>query len=104
MRMIGFPTGALARGDYRQALGMLADKELNAVELSNYQRFDRKNSSRWSRTSTISICANSGISAPSSLDSVFEVTAIQLLERVAARGWPDICSWTMMGTCPALPE
>jgi hypothetical protein len=34
MRTIGFSTGALARSDYRSALRMLADKEVNAVELS----------------------------------------------------------------------
>lgn len=34
MRIIGFSTGALSRGDYRQALEMLADKDVNAVELS----------------------------------------------------------------------
>ena len=34
MRTIGFSTGALSRGDYRQALEMLADKDVSAVELS----------------------------------------------------------------------
>jgi hypothetical protein len=34
MRTVGFSTGALARSDYRQALQMLADKPVNAVELS----------------------------------------------------------------------
>jgi hypothetical protein len=34
MRIIGFSTGALARGDYRHALEMLSDKPVTAVELS----------------------------------------------------------------------
>lgn len=34
MRMIGFSTGALALGDYRHALEMLVDKDVNALELS----------------------------------------------------------------------
>jgi hypothetical protein len=34
MRRVGFSTGALARGDFRKALQMLAGKNVSAVELS----------------------------------------------------------------------
>ena len=34
MRRVGFSTGALARGDFRRALQMLAGKNVSAVELS----------------------------------------------------------------------
>ena len=34
MRQIGFSTGALARGDFRYALDILADQGIHAVELS----------------------------------------------------------------------
>ena len=90
MRTVGFSTGALARGDYRHALEMLSDKPVTAVELSALRQdelrllvedLDNLNLHRFS-------CL--AFHAPSLIDPSFELPAIKLLERVAARGWPII--------------
>jgi hypothetical protein len=90
MRMIGFSTGALARGNYRQALGMLADKNVNAVELSALRQEELQPLIEDLDHLDLSKFRYVAFHAPSALDPAFEGTAIQLLERVAARGWPII--------------
>lgn len=90
MRMIGFSTGALARGDYRQALGMLAEKDVNAVELSALRQEELRPLVEDLDNLDLRKFRYIAFHAPSSLDAAFEVTAIQLLERVAVRGWPII--------------
>lgn len=90
MRMIGFSTGALARSDYRLALGMLADKNVNAVELSALRQEELQPLVEDLDNLDLSKFRYIAFHAPSSLDPTFEVMAIQLLERVAMRGWPII--------------
>lgn len=90
MRMIGFSTGALARSDYRQALRMLTGKDVNAVELSALRQEELKPIVEDLDNLDLRKFRYVAFHAPSSLDPALEVSAIQLLERVAARSWPII--------------
>jgi hypothetical protein len=90
MRSIGFSTGALALGDFRAALQMLAQKGSSAVELSALrqhelaplvEQLDRLDLSHFEYVS---------LHAPSSMEPAFEPAALRLLEHVARRGWPII--------------
>lgn len=90
MRNIGFSTGALARGDFRAALRMLAGKDGSAVELSALRQeelaplVDQLGSLDLSNFNYISF------HAPSAMELEFEAVALHLLEQVARRGWPII--------------
>jgi hypothetical protein len=106
MRNIGFSTGALALGDFRAALEMMAGKNSSAVELSALrqnelaplvEQLDRLDLGRFAYIS---------FHAPSSIEPAFEAEALRLLERVARRGWPIIVhpdaihtrqEWTRLG-------
>ena len=90
MRMIGFSTGALARNDYRRALEMLTDKDVNAVELSALRQEELQPLVEDLDNLDLHRFQYIAFHAPSSLDPAFEVTAIQLLERIATRGWPIV--------------
>lgn len=90
MKCIGFSTGALARGDFRHALQMLSDKNVNALELSALrqdelallvQQLDQLDLSRFQYIS---------FHAPSAMEQSYEPTALELLKQVAARNWPII--------------
>ncbi len=90
MRNIGFSTGALARGDFRAALRMLAGKNGSAVELSALRQeelapladqLDRLDLGKFRYIS---------FHAPSAMEPAFEPDALRLLEQVARRGWPII--------------
>jgi hypothetical protein len=90
MRNIGFSTGALALGDFRAALEMLAGKNSSAVELSALrqnelaplvEQLDRLDLARFAYVS---------FHAPSLIEPAFEAEALRLLEQVARRGWPII--------------
>lgn len=90
MRYIGFSTGALARADFRGALGMLAGKHASAVELSALRQdeliplvaeLDRLDLGQFKYIS---------FHAPSDIAPAFEAAALKLLEQVALRGWPII--------------
>ena len=90
MREIGFSTGALARGDFRRALEMLAGKNVSAVELSALRQhelaplveeLDRLDLSQFEYIS---------FHAPSSMERAFEPIALGLLEQVGRRGWPIV--------------
>lgn len=90
MRTIGFSTGALARSDYRRALQMLADKPVNAVELSALRQDELQPLVENLDSLDLHKFSYLAFHAPSSMDRSFELSAITLLERVASRGWPII--------------
>jgi hypothetical protein len=90
MTIIGFSTGALARGDYRHALDMLADKDVNAVELSALRQEELEPLIEDLDNLNLQKFRYVAFHAPSSLEPSFEVSTIALLERVAARDWPII--------------
>jgi hypothetical protein len=106
MRTIGFSTGALSRGDYREALEMLADKDVNAVELSALLQDVLRPLVEDLDNLDLHKLRYIAFHAPSSLDASFEGTAIKLLEHVAGRGWPivvhpnamhDLRAWAHFG-------
>ena len=90
MKTIGFSTGALAGGNYRHALRMLADKDVNAVELSALRQEELQPLVEDLDNLDLHKFQYIAFHAPSSLDPAFEVTAVRLLASVAARGWPII--------------
>lgn len=90
MRMIGFSTGALTLGDYRHALRILADKDVNAVELSALRQEELKPLVEDLENLDLLKFQYIAFHAPSSLEPSFEGTALELLEQVAGREWPII--------------
>ena len=90
MRMIGFSTGALTLGNYRHALRILADKDVNAVELSALRQEELKPLVEDLENLDLRKFQYIAFHAPSSLEPSFEGTALELLEQVAGRGWPII--------------
>jgi hypothetical protein len=98
MRTVGFSTGALARSDYRQALQMLADKPVNAVELSALRQDELQPLVGDLHNLDLRHFSYVAFHAPSSIDASFELPAIKLLEHVAARGWPIIVHPNAMHT------
>jgi len=108
MRCVGFSTGALARGDFRRALQMLADKNTCAVELSALRQEELV--PLLDELEHLDLGAFDYVSfhAPSSMERSFEQTALRLLERVASRKWPIIVhpdamfmppEWARLGNC-----
>lgn len=90
MRTIGFSTGALARSDYQWALQMLANKPVNAVELSALRQDELQPLVEHLDNLDLGKFSYKAFHAPSSMDPSFEPLAIKLLEQVASRGWPII--------------
>jgi len=90
MRKIGFSTGALARGDVRAALQMMADKPLQAVELSALRQHELEPLVHAIEDLELSRFQYISVHAPSSLDPDFEERALELLGIVFQRGWPII--------------
>jgi hypothetical protein len=90
MKLIGFSTGALARGDFRQALHMLADKKVNAVELSALRQNELEPLVNQLGQLDLSRFQYISFHAPSQMEQSYEQAAVELLKRVAARNWPII--------------
>jgi hypothetical protein len=90
VRTIGFSTGALARGDFRKALQMLAGKPLMAVELSALRQDELQPLVEQLDNLDLSSFKYVAFHAPSSMERQFESVALRLLDKVAARGWPII--------------
>lgn len=90
MRIVGFSTGALARGDFRRALQMLAGKKLSAVELSALRQDELH--PLVSQLGRLDLSGFHYVSfhAPSSIEPGFEQEALGILEEVAGLGWPII--------------
>ena len=108
MRRIGFSTGALARGDFRGALRMLADKDANAVELSALRQEELVPLIEAVESVDLSKFKYVSFHAPSSMEPAFEQTALKLLEGIALRRWPIIvhpnvmfmrAEWERLGDC-----
>ncbi|HWZ46327.1 MAG TPA: hypothetical protein VNW97_22840 [Candidatus Saccharimonadales bacterium] len=90
MRPIGFSTGALALSNVREALRMLAETKCNAVELSALRQSELLPLVEQIDDLDLGQFAHISFHAPSSIDRAFESTAITLLTKVYARGWPII--------------
>jgi hypothetical protein len=108
MRRVGFSTGALARGDFRRALQMLAGKNVSAVELSALRQDELMPLVMQLGELDLTSFDYISFHAPSSIEQSFELKALELLEEVAARKWPIIVhpdamhtpsDWSRLGEC-----
>lgn len=108
MRSIGFSTGALARDDFRRALQMLADKDVNAVELSALRQHELAPLVEQLGQLELAHFRYISFHAPSAIERSFESIALDLLSKVAARNWPIIVhpdamhtpsAWACLGDC-----
>lgn len=108
MRCVGFSTGALARGDFRRALQMLAGKNVCAVELSALRQDELAPLVQHLAELDLTPFKYVAFHAPSSMERSFEPTALELLTEVAARKWPIIVhpdamhtpsEWNRLGDC-----
>jgi hypothetical protein len=106
MHAYGFSTGALALGDFKKALEMLAGQSVDAVELSALR--DHELPALMAEASNLDLSAYSYVSihAPSKFSSLSERAAADLLEPCIERGWPivlhpdairDAGSWDRFG-------
>jgi hypothetical protein len=90
MRRIGFSTGALARADFRRALEMLQGKGVHAIELSALRQGELLPLVEQLDDINIEQFTYISFHAPSSISQEFELTGIELLQGVKARGWPIV--------------
>lgn len=98
MRCIGFSTGALARGDFRKALQLLAGRNVCAVELSALRQDELLPLVRQLKELDLTAFQYVSFHAPSSMEASFEPIALRLLEEVAARKWPIVAHPDAMHT------
>lgn len=100
MRTIGFSTGALARDDFRQALQMLADKPVNAVELSALRQVELAPLVEQLQDLDLRRYAYIAFHAPSSVDAGSEREVLRLLEQISDLKWPIVVHPDTMHTPP----
>ena len=90
MKVIGFSTGALARGDFREALRMIDGKGLSALELSALRQDELQPLVEQIEALDLSAFKYISFHAPSTIEIGFEQEALSLLSQVAEMGWPII--------------
>ncbi len=104
----GFSTGALARGDFQQAITLLEQSSANAIELSAIREDEVKNLINSIDSLNLQKFDYVSFHAPSKLYSISEEELINMLEPIVQRGWPiithpDIMSnyenWIKLGNC-----
>jgi hypothetical protein len=83
MRRIGFSTGAIARGDFRLALKLLAAHDLNVVELSALRVDELEPLVTALPTLDLSVFTFVSIHAPSWFDKKHELAILQTLTKAA---------------------
>jgi len=98
MKTIGFSTGALARDNFKQALRMLADKPVNAIELSALRQVELAPLVEQLQDIDLRRYAYIAFHAPSLIDAPAECEVLRLLDRVAALEWPIIVHPDVMQT------
>jgi len=107
MRPIGFSTGALARGEWREALGMLVGSRVSAIELSALRETEFGPLMDFVRESDLTGFEYVCFHAPSKLAMLTERELVASLEPVLDRGWPvvvhpnvirDYELWAHLGT------
>lgn len=106
MRLIGFSTGALTRGDFRAALQILRETHVHAVELSALRQNELIPLITELNDLDLREFRYKSFHAPSVMDRDFEPVAIDALHAVAQREWPiivhpdamyDLSRWTHFG-------
>ncbi len=90
MRLIGFSTGALTRGDSRTALQIMARTHVRAVELSALRQNELIPLIDYLNDVELREFRYTAFHVPSLMDRDFEPVAIKALRDVAFREWPMI--------------
>jgi len=90
MRSIGFSTGALAKGDFRAALRLLASCDVDAIELSALREHELPSLMEALTELDLSRYVYVSIHAPSRLEDVAEAKVAEVLKPAIAMGWPVI--------------
>ncbi len=90
MRPIGFSTGALALSDFRQALAMLKEKPVNAIELSSLRKYELPHLVEAFGTLDLSRYEYISVHAPSSFSEDEEMNIVDQLRRFVPYGWPIV--------------
>ena len=90
MRPLGFSTGALAYADFREALRMLDQKEVQAVELSALRQDELVPLLQAIPSLDLTGFDYVSIHAPSQFDANREAASWELIAGEAARGWPIV--------------
>lgn len=90
MRLIGFSTGALTRGDFRTALRIMLQRHVYAVELSALRQSELIPLIEELDDLDLQEFRYKAFHAPSAMDRDFEPVAIDALREVALREWPII--------------
>jgi len=90
MRPIGFSTGAIAKGDFRRALDIMAPFRLPAVELSALRLLELPNLVEAASELNLSGYRYVSVHAPSNFSAADERRVVLLLRSLADRGWPIV--------------
>src|SRR5215831_10069164 len=90
MRPIGFSTGAIARGDFRRALQLLAPFGLPAVELSALRLHELPRLIAAADDLDLAGYRYISVHAPSHFAVTDEKSVVSMLADLAARGWSII--------------
>jgi hypothetical protein len=108
MRHIGFSTGAIAKGDFHKALGLLSNAKIQSVELSALRFFELEPLTRAIGELDLSCFEYVSVHAPSSFQEFEETRVVQLLQSILAHKFPIILhpdtiyhdkSWAGFGNC-----
>ena len=90
MALIGFSTGALAKGDFLSALTISRQLGLNAVELSALRTLELAPLVEFSIDADLIAFRYVSLHAPTDYVEDDEALVVDTLERTAHRGWPII--------------
>ena len=95
MRPIGFSTGAVAKGDFRRALALMAPSRLPAVELSALRLHELPQLAESADDLSLAGYRYVSVHAPSHFAATDEARVVSLLAGLAGRGWsivlhPDV--------------
>src|SRR5271169_4744734 len=89
-RIIGFSTGAIAKGDFRRALDSLRKTHVSAVELSALREQELPELASSLKDLDLRGFTYVSVHAPTKFDQLKEKDGIRLLESAASRGLPIV--------------
>ena len=89
-RIIGFSTGAIAKGDFRRALGVLKDAHVCAVELSALREHELPELARSFTHLDLEGFEYVSVHAPSNFKDLQELDVVELLQAAASHGLPIV--------------
>jgi hypothetical protein len=89
-RIIGFSTGAIAKGDFRRALGVLSDAHVRAIELSALREQELPELARTLAHLDLEGFEYVSVHAPTNFKDLQELEVVQLLQTAASRKLPIV--------------